>query len=364
MEDSYPAPAQTGINKDQALPSTDNEVKDTSPLREEVPDPETLFFQGCEDLKSNLFEIAVERLCKSLEIMTAKKGELDVDLYKYYFHYADALLRQYEAKQDLFGDEIPTAVVYSDEEMENTEETNPVQSEAESQDESSSDESESDPAQNSTLKNENGDENTAKEETEEPEDLQLAWESLETCRVILNLNQNDLHYLFLAYSRLGDLQTWKESFEEACNEYQEALNILFRLEGEEPSRRKAELFFLIGTTFLNQPGKERDAQQNITLALNQLENLRSLACNPQEIEELSSLIAEIKLKSEDAIEQEQSLIALKTESQSNPEDFGIPTIQGEVQDLGVLGKRRREENNDENTDPNEIISNENKRLGN
>ncbi|CAG9326919.1 unnamed protein product [Blepharisma stoltei] len=392
MEEIQTPTVQPASSKDPAIQIADQEVKDASPIHEETPDPDTLFFQGLEDLKSNLFDIAVERLGKSLEIKVARQGELSADLYKNYYHYADAILHQYEANQDsqLFGEEIPEGVVYSDEENFEMGSPQNVENEGKS-DESGESGSESDrensaencknevlaennetplenneapaenneapaenneaPAENNEMPVESNEGNNPVENDEDEDDLQLAWENLETCRVILNLHQNDLHYLFLTHVRLGDLQTWKELFEEACHEYQEALSILFRIQGEAPSRRKAELFFLIGTTFLNQPGKEKDAAQNFILAVGQLEGTKETICDAAEAKEIDELMNEIKMKIDDALEQEQSINILKSQTMEEPEDFSAPTIvNGEVQDLGVLGKRKREKC--ENADPN------------
>lgn len=324
--------------------------------------PEDLLNEGIADLNQKDFECAVKKLEKSLQIISAKKGELDPELYKYYYHYADGLLLQYESVQgdNLFGNEVQQAMEESiDEEDESG---SSEQEESDVPIEENSENLNSNEGQNLESEQDESEEYSESEEEEAPEagdedkkdefeDLQYIWENLEAARVILKMYNNDQEYLLKTYTRLGDAQNWKEDFNGACEEYSEALNILTQIEGATFSRKKAELYFLIGTCYLNTPGKEQQAAENFSKALEHLEQVKMRIFDYEVIKELSEIIDEIKLKIEDALEQEQSLKILKEDEENHPKDevFPVSKIQtSEIKDLGVFGKRKRE-----NTNPNQ-----------
>ncbi|CAG9313883.1 unnamed protein product [Blepharisma stoltei] len=332
-------------------------------------DPEELFNQGLFDLKENNTDLAVKKLGKSLQIISAKRGELDMSLYKYYYHYADALLVQYEEEQgdNLFGTELPEEEEYSNDEenesgsaeegesQEGSQENEENNSEGEEESNEQQSESEEEPEEEEEQQPSPPEEqqNPSADKKDELEDLQIVWENLETCRIILKSNQNDPEYLLKTYTRLGDVKNWNEDFNGACEEYSEALGLLLQLEGDIFSRRKAELYFLIGTTHLNQPGKEKEAAESFTKALEQLEMVKMRIFDYEIIKELTDVIEEVKMKREDAIEQEQSLKILQEEKEQEEkanEGFASSAISGDVKDLGTFGKRKKEQNNGENKD--------------
>ena len=296
----------------------DQEIKDTSP--EKANQNEWELSQSAQELiKEGKLDEAVEKLAKALEIATSKYGELAAEAYKLYYDYADALLVQYENSQDnLFGDAVPKEVAYSDDEEDQGEDQEDQEEDQENQENEAMD----------------------IEQKEDISDLQIVWETLESCRVILTTKVSDNEYLLKTYRRLGDVLTWQEQFDNANEEYKKALDLLDSQE-EGPSRKKAEIYFLMGNNLLSQQGKEESAVQEFVQALEQLNHVKSL-CEPAEAQEIEQVVQEIQNKIEDAREQQQSLETIKNQEQEQEAGFSESKLEGEPQDLGILGKRQRE----------------------
>ena len=117
--------------------------------------------------------------------------------------------------------------------------------------------------QNNEVEEMNGLENNERKLNEdEIEDLQVAWENIETSRAILqkyldeqkNLDKKDrehfLRKLSHCYLRLGDIENRKENFKEGIVEYKNSLEVLKGFEEEKKSRRIAEVYFLLGNSYI------------------------------------------------------------------------------------------------------------------
>lgn len=326
----------TSSSKSQDITTVESEVTDTSPQNPESVDFEALLSQSIQAVANENLELAVELAALSVQEAVKVKGELDPDMYRFYYHYADAVIKIYEFTQGnkIFGEAVPEKICYSEEEKE--QETDEIQEEEVKQE---TNQKEEDPEAEEDI------------EEEDVDDLQIAWENLELSRVLLERYQSDIEFLYKTYMRLGDLQSWKENFGEALEEYSKAINTAYQFEGDAPTRRKAEVFFLLGNTCLLQAGKEKEAFHYFTQALEVLNALKETAQSQGELEDIELLITEITIKRDDATEQAESLDTIKTsQALTEPETgFGQPKISNEVKDLGVVRKRAREALPEEDT---------------
>ena len=409
LSNNFPVPTTPKINNPL---TADLEVRERSPDRRE--NAEYCLSEGIECLKSGETESAIDLLSRALELATKTKGELDTSLYRFYYTYADALIINHEKENagkmfgDLVPEEAPCSVSSSQSENEEAsekieavdEQASPEYSpevhekgieggklqkrdsenieskgekakegdeesgEEESGEEESGEEGEErenreeegEVAAND-LKDINDKENNAAEQEvqEKPDDLEIAWECLESARVILKKSEEiDQVYLAKVITRLGDLLSYKEEFEKANEEYSASLQLLFTAEGPDPSRSKAELFFLIGNNYLQVKGKEIESANHFTSAIECLEAVIAGVTETGQREEIEDILREVINKREDALEQQQSIVALQDLEKTEVNKFDAPSLDT-VLDLGVLGKRRREyygdplfpENNDD-----------------
>jgi tetratricopeptide (TPR) repeat protein len=331
----------------------DTEVMEKSPVS--LEDPEKIYTEGSNLLEKGETEKSIEKLSKALEIATKLKGELDISLVKYYYTYADALIIQHEKEngQNIFGDAIPEKIPCSGTSSQ-SEESEQDLSQEKKEEETVSDlnnltkedqkneENEKDSDSESFSPEES--ESEAKVLGEKIDDLEIAWECLESARVILK-NQTDLNYYIKVIIRIGDLLSYKEEFEKSIEEYSTALQSLQAVEGPIYSRRKAELYFLIGSNLLQSKNKEIESAENFTKALENLEGVLSTTTEPQVREELNEIIKEVINKRDDALEQKQSINALKELENTEANQFDAATLNNIV-DLGIIGKKKREPSED------------------
>lgn len=252
------------------------------------------------------FASAAELYSKALEAKVQLHGELSPETAEYYYHYGYSLLQSYLSSVDsnLFGEKVIEAA---------TEVLASSQSSAES-----------DPG--STV-------NEAGSAVSEEEDLQLAWEALESARII---HSRTFNYAALmdTHSALGELENARENYGSAVEEYKQALDCA---DAQSPPRRIAELEYRLGLTYLAIFGTEAEAIAHFTRAVEILEQVYA----QQPDEELQSVLKEVQEKLEDAKEQQTSLPAVQAESQSLSQCFDQSKFsQTEAVDLGVFGKRK------------------------
>lgn len=378
MESSSSNPDQVSNSKHPVLPTEDIEIKETTPKK--TPDADSLYEEGMTLLKQDNTEQSIEKFCKALELATQARGDLHESLYKFYYSYADALIMQYEKEQDgnIFGDAVPKEVPISESEsgiesadesrkdseaqkvaetVENNEKTQSLVEEGEdsysgSEEEEGSEESGESGEDEESGENEENEEVGKKNDqvieekmeiiqnNEESDDLQIAWENLDTARVILkNLNPPDYYSLFKVQSRLGDLQSFKENYEGACEEYFEALNTLKRLEGLKPSRDQASIHYLIGLNFLYSKNKELEAAEHFKQSYAILESVLLINKDQETEEQLKAVMEDLKIKIEDALEQKESVEILSKTEVTQLNQFDPPQVAGVV-DLGVVQRKK------------------------
>ena len=147
--------------------------------------------EGDKLLREGKHEEALAAFGKCLETMVQEYGQLDRKCARAYYKYGDALLRQVEDQSDVFG---------------------------------------------SALKQKNG------ENSEAVDDMEIAWECLETARVALTKITEDAKrperfLLALVHQRLGDHSTWNGLLDKALEDY----SICLRIRESEISDRNDQL---------------------------------------------------------------------------------------------------------------------------
>ena len=363
------------------LPANEEEIREISPKKEQ--DPQSLYDEGLALIKAEKTEKAIECLSNALEIATKQRGDLHESLYKFYYSYADAIIIQCEQENsnNMFGDAVPQEVAKSEEPGNSAaegDENDEQGSESGSEYSNSSSEAEApqdsdkmqvDPATETnpgagppkdTIEEKEGsecsDEESESEEQNVPppnqeEDLQLAFENLDTARLILSrLQTPDQEFLYKVQLRLGDLESMRENFDGACVEYTNALNLLKSMEGLKPTREQATVHYLIGLNYLYSKYKETEAAENFKLSYAILESIL-LTCKNEETEaELKAVMEDLKIKIEDALEQKESVEKLKEMENTETNVFDAPMMTNVV-DLGVIKRKKqddeiREENDD------------------
>ena len=203
---------------------------------------------------------------------------------------------------------------------------------------------------------------------EELEDIQVAWENIETARVIIskyleeqqNLNAEDrkafLKKLAHCHLRLGNCENRKENFGEALNEYAKCLETLQMTENPHTSRLIAEVCFLMGNTYLYE--FEGDALEKALSMYKRAKEILSAnieALKSLEDPESKATVNDLKdicYDLDEKIEELEDEIVTNKENNINKEklkaiagnvnDFPKSQFGGEeqVKKLGMFGKKR------------------------
>lgn len=206
------------------------------------------------------------------------------------------------------------------------------------------------------------------QDEDELEDIQVAWENIETAKTIIvkylneqqNLNKQDesifLKKLAHCYIRLGDCENRKEAFESGLQEYLNSLKTLKLVEDMQRSRFIAEVYFLIGNTYLY-----RFEKGDIKLALeNYINSLEIIKLNIADIKDLTDYesvalrteLQDISYNLEQKVEELEDEIATTAEDDLDKEK--IKAIAGNKQEfpkslfdtsqkvnkIGTFGKKR------------------------
>lgn len=216
----------------------------------------------------------------------------------------------------------------------------------------------------------NGDNNQAndEEEDEEVEDIQIAWENIETARLILqtyldehsDLTQDERSQirrrLAHCYLRLGNCENRKENFTQALTEYNSCLELLQLIENTETSRLIAEICFLMGNTYLYE--FENDALEKALYMYKKAREI--LTANIDEIKNKTDLDSKVVINDlkdicydlDEKIEELEDEIITNKDDDINKEkikaiaggvnDFPKSHFGGEeqVKKLGTFGKKR------------------------
>ena len=251
--------------------SADKEKAGTTVLEEHKLQPVPLDLQqelkeGNALVDAGKYEEAIEKLGSVLrDAILVAGNEVDYSLVRYYYDYGDAIIAKLTNSTEIFGDAIQEAIskkggkvlegIKKDEDEKGVEE-------------------EKHPAQKGNAAD--SDKEESKEGgrpagDDEIEDLEIAWETMESARVICEkkraeldpvLNKPEYKEVTRMTSRIhmgiGEILGMQEREEEALQEFNKALEL--RLICEDPdSRELAETYYTIGSTILHNRGKEREA---------------------------------------------------------------------------------------------------------
>eukprot|EP00743_Colponemidia_sp_Colp-15_P005569 GILK01005990.1.p1 GENE.GILK01005990.1~~GILK01005990.1.p1 ORF type:complete len:387 (+),score=85.20 GILK01005990.1:44-1162(+) len=219
---------------------------------------EELRLQGVELLNGEHFDAAIQHFEKTLQDVVGQFGEMSNEAAPFYYFYGDALLAKLETSGDVFGSAAAT----------------------ENADEAEDDEEAINAAEDDTTPTTEGQaQGEGQAQTEEQiEDLQVAWEVLETARLIYSKQgPHSNKDLAKTHQRLGDLKQWQENFEAAIEEYTECLKIRTSMDGA-GSRSIAETHYLLGLAYMfsrNQPQAQEHFQRAFDILEQQLEQLQA-----------------------------------------------------------------------------------------
>lgn len=293
---------------------------------------------------------ALKLMGDSLKSLTSTLGDLHPTLHPLYFLYGDTILLQHENENDSKSSKSSEKILFSSSSPEN--ESSISENDLQANEEPAKELKDSDldsfcsPDVTESVSSvhsihkiiESQQINEPKhadlnESKEQELDLQLAWENLETARVIIqSSNPIDYPSLFKTQSRLGDLQSYIENYEQACQEYLSALNTLHIIDSS-PSRSHSSIHYMIAHNYLQIKGKEKEAEAHFNESYKILESFVSLASEPELSDELKTVMNEIKLKIEDAKEQHESFKSLKILENNEKDKFDPIQILGPSVDV-------------------------------
>ncbi|MDR3582695.1 MAG: tetratricopeptide repeat protein [Candidatus Pacebacteria bacterium] len=285
----------------------------SAPQHPSVSVPQVMLKEGNTLLNAGKYDEGIELLEDALRAAIVQAGnELDYSLAKYYYAYGDGIIAKLSTSTEIFGEAIQEAITRKEgeisQEIKKEEATAPKSQpdedekkapEAEAEAEASGDDVDdgSDKDVKITVvepEEKKGlavpipppaDPGKKPQENEEPtEDVQIAWENMETARVIAEKRRSDLaatardsdEYKEAArlaakvYMSIGEILSMQEREDDALLEFSKALALRLEVEGKE-SRGLAETYFTIGTAILRKKGKERQAIENFHSAAKILE---------------------------------------------------------------------------------------------
>ncbi|KAK9888276.1 hypothetical protein WA026_000539 [Henosepilachna vigintioctopunctata] len=359
-----------------------------------VVDPENknarnLLTQGIRAYVLQDYNAAVQALGKASELMVADTGdELDDSLGEVYFYYGKALLassRQEsgplgnivskdEENEDSEGDD------EKDEEVENDandEEINEVKNEVEIGDDV--DDVKPDVSETITEKTEKEAAETTEEiktedtsatgetvdESEDPSDLQLAWEVMELAKKIFeNRGADGKRHLAETLTTLGEISMESENFKAAIKDIEDGLVIQEEIFSKD-SRKVAETCYNLGVAYSTDNEFEKAIkafEKSLTYLNERISVLEKQGDGEEEIKEIKELIPELKEKISEMENHEVETKKTLAELASQPE-IAKKIIEGatssssskQASDISHLVKRKRKaEDKDEDSKPAKI----------
>lgn len=159
---------------------------------------------------------------QALECMVAEHGQLALETSEYYFEYGSSILEECIQNSDVLGSIVKEQQTKQAEEMLGVDEEDEKADEKEDDgDEKANDDDDDDK-----------EDDAAPQEDENVEDRQLAWETLECARSILETSVDDgtatTHHKKLlgdTYSRLADCQMEEDQWDNAYNDYNKCIKV-------------------------------------------------------------------------------------------------------------------------------------------
>eukprot|EP00898_Chlorokybus_atmophyticus_P006288 jgi/Chlat1/6660/Chrsp49S06149 len=189
--------------------------------------------QGVKCLRKGENEQAIDLLGKALEIFVTHYGELAAECAPFYYRYGGALFYKAQAESDVFGEKAQALAKQKDAEDEEEDVEEEAVADAEQ------------PTGNGQDKGkgaeEEGEEDILPQE-DASDDMELAWQTLETARLIYSKQPARSVDEAEVISLLGEISAEREDFETALADYKHAQTLYAQLL-QNDDRRLAEIFF-------------------------------------------------------------------------------------------------------------------------
>ncbi len=310
-------------------------------------------------------------------------SELNISLAEIYFQLGNAALEKLEQSGELVAREMPATQPANNGLATGSNSTNQQQNLRASPQPNDENSQKSKPS-TSRQNQQEQDHNEDGENDEDIEEIQIAWENLDTCRLIIerylneqqNLKEEDRVQLSIklasCYQRLGDSESFKEDFGSALSEYNKSLEIYEGIDRPTLLRRISELNFLIANALIyqNREASLEKALEHFSKGKLALETKLELVKNqPQNISTENEIIilqdlirsfedkileAEDELSMRETVQTEKKKLQETATSKPNgfaKSEFNEETV--EVKKLGKFGGVQKRE-------PSTILSNEDK----
>ena len=180
-------------------------------------------------------------------------------------------------------------------------------------------------------------------DVDENDDLKVAWEALDTARLIYSKQPEDCirNELSDVYLALGDVSMESGAFQQATQDYLQSLTLLQSSSNETTSKMRivAECFYKIALSYeyVNDYGK---ARENIQKSLELLRSVRDASENDAERKDLEELLPELEGKLEDLSSGNQP-ISLSSLVNVGPSSSIENASDATVTDISSMIKRKQ-----------------------
>eukprot|EP00238_Polyblepharides_amylifera_P002075 CAMPEP_0196589162 /NCGR_PEP_ID=MMETSP1081-20130531/62862_1 /TAXON_ID=36882 /ORGANISM="Pyramimonas amylifera, Strain CCMP720" /LENGTH=428 /DNA_ID=CAMNT_0041911887 /DNA_START=63 /DNA_END=1349 /DNA_ORIENTATION=- len=298
---------------------------------------ERLFQEGVQGIRDNTMEAAVEVLGKCLEIRTGRFGDAAPETASAYHKYGSALF--YKAIEDsgVFGSKVPETVGNEDEDEDEDEEEDEEEDENENgkEEEKEDDKNGEDGKGKDKGKAEAEGESGAEEEM--VSDMEMAWQMLETARVIYSNIPESSKSLSEIHERLADISMEEEKFEEAVKDYQISLD---HINSCKETHRRAVLGVLFQLSMALQMQEEYIKAEAKSKEAIELCNgyIKHLCQDPDdqeainEAKEMKGVLEDLNIKHEELAELAEQERSTKATMQA-----AFKTMLGPLKDASVTG---------------------------
>lgn len=327
------------------------------------------------------FAAAVNAFQDACRLLSAAHGEIADQCGEAYFCYGKALLELARMERGVLGNALQGVPDADDEDDEDNDEEETATAE-DPKIESTANMDGTCAADTSEAEDDNVDSAEKDGESEEVDNLQLAWEMLELAKVIFKRQEAKEIQLYAAqaYLKLGEVGIESENYIQAIEDFNECLNIQQKHLGPH-NRLLAETHYQLGLAYSFDGQHDSSLkhfkesfsviEKRLSMLMERIEKAEEKGKSPakdndavsedkQEIEELKELLPEIKAKIEDAEEskdgkatkafQETLVLTGKTDETPASSSSSVSNISHLVRKKSSL-QRKPEDNERDNKDP-------------
>jgi len=322
---------------------------------------------------NNTKNVIVEQYETEMKQAIEKYGEMNIECAPFYYKYGAAILDLVVSQADIFGKAVERAAEREETAMQEEDDEEEEEEDAEYED---SEEIEEEQEAGEEVGEEeeavvSGKDEVVKEEEEESsdnaDDLQIAWECLDTARVILTKESvQDKQLLAQVYYKLADHSMEIDNFETAQGDYERALDLYQELSSE-MTREQASILYSLGLSFMfreDADGALTHFEKTLAAFKGLLEKLSLSESSSEEdvkygkeyndiIGELEERIESIRGAADEDRETAEEIKSLVNEtveelikSSGLDNDFDSPSKENEnepVKDLGTLSSMKRKD---------------------